>query len=208
MYGCEQVISPEDSQQQWGSPQHCAEQPPLIGLHSDELGVGGPGDVFTGVVQLVRYVVQHGYPAHGRVLLLGKTCNKRYSGIYRLAQSDAVHTLCESPHFQTRSCGSRPAWRGHRTTWAPSCSDWAEQKTAAGFSRAAGTGHLPLLSGKELLQPAGIHNTLSWSAKKTNRDLWVAFYYYYYLKSERTFYCQRFSECVDFRQTYFTRLML
>ena len=68
-------LRPEDSQQQWWSPQHRAEQPPLIRLRLDELGVCSPRDVLTGVVQLVGHVGQHRYPAHACVLLLPKTCS-------------------------------------------------------------------------------------------------------------------------------------
>lgn len=64
---------PEYSQQQRGSPQHRAQQPPLIRLHFNELSVRGPRNVFTGVVQLVGHVAQHRYKAHAGVLLLWKT---------------------------------------------------------------------------------------------------------------------------------------
>lgn len=77
--------------------------------------------------------------------------------------------LCNSPRLQTRSCGSRPAWRDHQTASAPSCTGWAELKTAADFFHDVGTKHPFLSDGKEILQRAGSHNTPSWSGE-TNRE--------------------------------------
>lgn len=67
---CADTFIPEDPQQQGAPPQHRAEQPPLIRPAFDQLSVGGPGDVFARVVELVRHVRQHRYPADAGVLLL------------------------------------------------------------------------------------------------------------------------------------------
>lgn len=39
--------------------------------------------MLTGVVELVCHIVQHRYPANGRVFLLGKTCNMCYSRAFQ-----------------------------------------------------------------------------------------------------------------------------
>lgn len=64
---------PEYPQQQRRAPQHRTEQPPLVRLYLDELGISSPGHVLTGVVKLVCHVAQHRYPAHGWIILLQET---------------------------------------------------------------------------------------------------------------------------------------
>ena len=61
---------PGDAQQQGEAPEGRAQCPPPGRVHTEDLGIGSPGDVLTGVVELIRQVAQDGYATDKEVFLL------------------------------------------------------------------------------------------------------------------------------------------
>lgn len=65
-----QPALPQDAQEQGQTPEPGARLPPLARAGGDDAGVGRPGDVLAGVVELVGHVAEHREPAHHHILLL------------------------------------------------------------------------------------------------------------------------------------------
>lgn len=74
------------------------------------------------------------------------------------------------PLLRAHSCVSKRAWTDHQTASAPSCSGWAERKTAADASRADGKRRRFLLYARGGLRPAASRNTPSGSDETNGGD--------------------------------------
>ena len=59
-----------ERQQQGEAPEGGAQCPPPGRVHVEDFGIGGPGDMFTGVVELVGQVAQDGHTADKHIFLL------------------------------------------------------------------------------------------------------------------------------------------
>ena len=66
----QQRCLPSNPQEQGEAPEGGAQCPPPGRVHVEDLGVSGPGDMLTGVVELVGQVAQDGHAADKHILFL------------------------------------------------------------------------------------------------------------------------------------------
>ena len=66
----QQRCLPSNPQEQGEAPEGGAQCPPPGRVHVEDFGIGGPGDMFTGVVELVGQVAQDGHTADKHIFLL------------------------------------------------------------------------------------------------------------------------------------------